>query len=541
MSEMGVWAMRVAAVGDNCVDAYAHLSKSYPGGNPVNVAVYLRRLGMDASYTGVVGNDAYGYLMKNALHAKGVDISHLHTRHGRTAVTQVELVGAERVFGDYDEGVMADFKLTEADVEFLCRHDLIHTGIWGKIERDLGRLQQRGMRISFDFADKLDHEVVGIALPHVDYAFFSYTHEDEFIRSYLQQAQQAGPRVAVATLGENGSLAYDGHTFARFGIVPVDVVDTMGAGDSFIAGFLRAALYGEQLGNCLKAGAENAAVTLQYMGAWELEANTKQVLDAAAIGDNCMDVYPALGTAYPTGNVVDFAIHLRQLGVPVSVISTTGEDDYGRQMVDALRGEDLDLSHFHTAPGLTAVTYMELEGNERIHGEYAEGVLETMVFSKDDLDFAARHTLVHSAFWGKAHEHLADLHAHGAVVSFDYATKMDDALVPQTLPWVDYAFFSMRCTPEEAQAPLRRLHGLGAGVVVATLGEQGSVAFDGKDFYTFGIDPVEVVNTVGAGDAFIAGFMAGVLRGESLEDCLNSGAKTASSILGIFEPWRKTR
>ena len=103
-----------------------------------------------------------------------MDISHLHTRHGKTAVTQVELENGDRVFGDYDEGVMADFKLTEADIDFLCRHDIIHTGIWGKIENNLPELHQSGVKISFDFADKLDHEIVQQALPYVDYAFFSY-------------------------------------------------------------------------------------------------------------------------------------------------------------------------------------------------------------------------------------------------------------------------------------------------------------------------------------------------------------------------------
>lgn len=261
--------MRIATVGDNCMDVYSALGKAYPGGNPVNVAVYLRRLGESSSYTGVVGDDSYGELMKQALTAKGVDISHLHTRPGATAITIVDLVDGERVFGDYFEGVLADFRLTAGDMDFLCAHDLIHTGIWGKIENDLPELHRRGAVLSFDFADKLDHEIVALALPHVDYAFFSYTHDDDFIRGFLKDAHARGPRMAVATLGENGSLAFDGRTFTSGGIVPVDVVDTMGAGDSFIAGFLRGILLGRELPECLRLGAENASETLKTMGAWD--------------------------------------------------------------------------------------------------------------------------------------------------------------------------------------------------------------------------------------------------------------------------------
>ena len=46
--------IKLAAVGDNCMDVYDRTGEAYPGGNPVNVAVYTLRLGGNASYTGVV-------------------------------------------------------------------------------------------------------------------------------------------------------------------------------------------------------------------------------------------------------------------------------------------------------------------------------------------------------------------------------------------------------------------------------------------------------------------------------------------------------
>ena len=61
--------------GDNCIDLYDQTGDAYPGGNPVNVAVYTVRLGGKASYTGVVGNDKYGELMRRAVADKGVDVS----------------------------------------------------------------------------------------------------------------------------------------------------------------------------------------------------------------------------------------------------------------------------------------------------------------------------------------------------------------------------------------------------------------------------------------------------------------------------------
>lgn len=533
--------MRVACVGDNCLDVYAAIEKAFPGGNPVNVAVYLLRMGISASYTGVIGTDPYGKIMKNALAAKGVDISHLHTKPGKTAVTQVELVNGERVFGDYDEGVLKEFRLTDSDKDFLSRHDIMHTGIWGKVEKDLPELHSRGLSISFDFADKLDHEIVAQALPYVDYAFFSHPKDEPFIREYLRKAQASGPKVAIATLGENGSIAFDGQHFTTFGIVPVDIVDTMGAGDSFIAGFIRGLLLKKHLPDCLALGAENASATLKYMGAWEVDPQVKKAADVAAIGDNCMDVYPKLGRQYATGNVIDFAINIQQLGYPTAVVSVTGNDDSGKIMLETLKHEHIDTSHLHIGDGPTAVTYMDMHGKDRVHGEYVEGVLENITYTDDDIEFASRHSLVHSAFWGKAEDHLEHLRIHGALISFDYAVKMNDPLVKNTLPFVDYAFFSFPGSHQEAREFLKEMCTLGPQVVITTFGIAGSMAYDGNRFYEYGSFPAEVVNTVGAGDAFIAGFMAGVLDDEPIEKCLKKGARIAARIVATFEPWIRSK
>lgn len=261
--------MKIAAVGDNCMDVYDDLNQSYPGGNPVNVAVYSVRLGGEASYTGVVGSDKYGKIMIDALNSKGVDTSHMKTLPGSTAITHVELVDGERVFGDYDEGVLANFKLSEEDIDFLCSQDLVVTGLWGNIENDLYKIKAKGTPIAFDFATKLDDPVIEKAIHSVDYAFFATDDGDtESIRDYMKKIQAKGPKIVTFTLGDKGSVAYDGKSFTTFGIVACDVKDTMGAGDSYIAGFLRGILQGKELKECMHMGAANSSITLQYNGAW---------------------------------------------------------------------------------------------------------------------------------------------------------------------------------------------------------------------------------------------------------------------------------
>lgn len=261
--------LRLAAAGDNCMDVYDSLGTAYPGGNPVNVAVYFVRLGGQASYTGVVGTDSYGTLMKESIEAKGVDVSHIRFEEGSTAISHVELVNGDRVFGEYEEGVMADFKLTEEEIDFLCDHDLVVTGLWGNIHKDLAKIKARGIPVAFDAATRPEDEAVQIALPSVNYLFMASDEGDTAeLRMQMKVLHDKGPKLVISTLGGEGSIVFDGKEYIRFGIIPCKVVDTMGAGDSFIAGFLKGILEKKPIEECMKAGAANASVTLEYHGAW---------------------------------------------------------------------------------------------------------------------------------------------------------------------------------------------------------------------------------------------------------------------------------
>lgn len=261
--------MKVAAIGDNCVDVYEAEGKSYPGGNPVNVAVYLRRMNVNASYTGVVGNDVYGQTMIDALKNKGVDVSHVRIEEGSTAITKVSIVDGNRVFGDYIEGVMEHFCPTQDDVDFLCEHDLVVSGIWGHAESCLKQVHDSGTTVVFDYSDQPQDPLVDQTIGNVDYAFFGLELKDgPELRSFLAEKQKLGPKAVIATLGDQGSVLYDGTNYVTHGIIECPIADTMGAGDSFIAGFITGVLNNDDLYTCMDKGAQSSAVTLGYSGAW---------------------------------------------------------------------------------------------------------------------------------------------------------------------------------------------------------------------------------------------------------------------------------
>ena len=260
---------RIACIGDNCVDFYDETGERYPGGNPVNVSVYFRRLGTPSSYIGAVGNDENGKMIIDSLAGKGVDVSHVKVLEGITAVTHVQRISGERVFGDSDPGVSALLELTEEDLDFIGTHDLAVTGLWGYTEPFLPILKKRGIPIAYDASNDPDLPQGKEGIRYADYVFFSDDEADEEqLRQKMRSIAAAGPSVVVAMRGSRGSLALEGERYEASGIVNCEVVDTMGAGDSYIAGFLNAHLDGADLTECMRKGAENAAITIGYKGAW---------------------------------------------------------------------------------------------------------------------------------------------------------------------------------------------------------------------------------------------------------------------------------
>lgn len=264
--------MKLAAVGSNCIDYYNNIEngKCYPGGGPVNMAVYTVRNGGQASYIGPVGSDEYGKIMLNAVKAKGVDVSHMHIVEGKTAVSQVELVDGERVFGDYDEGVLSTYKLSDEDIEYISNFDIVVCDLWGKVEGQFKELKQKGIVTAFDCATRPEDNEAKTAMPYTDYLFFSSDDGDnEELRKTMKQYKEVGPKLVIAMLGTEGSLCYDGQTYHKYGIVECDdVVDTMGAGDSYIAGFLSGIVDNLSIEECMHKGALTATDTLRYFGAW---------------------------------------------------------------------------------------------------------------------------------------------------------------------------------------------------------------------------------------------------------------------------------
>lgn len=256
----------------------------------------------------------------------------------------------------------------------------------------------------------------------------------------------------------------------------------------------------------------------------------------AGVGFNCIDIYENLQRYYPTGNSVDFIIHMSRFGMETSMISAVGTDKYGELMMEALRKENVDISHLHVEEGDTAIFKMDLNGKDRVHKEKFGGVMENFALTDEDIAFIFEHEVIHTNLSGNIIELLPLFRSNGVRVVFDFSTRVNS--IPEfILPNVDYAFFSYDRDDIRILEYMKWAHALGPRIVVVTLGDKGSIAYDGQSFFRENIRQVPVVNTVGAGDSFCAGFMFGILQGNFIPDSLRKGAETAAAVVAKFEPY----
>lgn len=258
---------RILGLGDNTIDTYVDAGVQYPGGNAVNVAVLSHRRGAEAAYLGCVGDDEGGALLLSALRAEGVDVSRVRTRPGANARARLGHREGDRYFIGSTPGVRADYRLEAADFAYIAGFDLAHTSIFSDLGEAWRPIREAARLLAFDFSTSASEAVLGRFAPDLDYAFLSAANEtDEEVDQLIARILGLGARHVVVTRGAKGACAGAGRGVVRQAARPIDVVDTLGAGDGFISAFLVARLDGASLEDALRAGAEFAAQVCTWAG-----------------------------------------------------------------------------------------------------------------------------------------------------------------------------------------------------------------------------------------------------------------------------------
>ncbi|RLU09131.1 carbohydrate kinase [Pseudomonas prosekii] len=258
--------MRVCGVGDNVVDRYFNQKLMFPGGNAVNFAVHAQRSGLQAAYIGVIGTDPEGDLIRSSLQAEGLELTRLRVVEGPNAFATVHMDddGNNRKWGLCEKGVSV-FQLDSPDLDYLAAFDLVHTGETSLLDRHLPELRER-VAISFDFSDRNLEYAAGL-LPHVKAAAFSRANaDDDEVACVLEAAQSAGVELVTITQGARGATVCHKGEILFVPAVPINAVDTLGAGDAFVSRLVCRVLTGVPLAEAAYEAAGYSALICTMRG-----------------------------------------------------------------------------------------------------------------------------------------------------------------------------------------------------------------------------------------------------------------------------------
>jgi fructoselysine 6-kinase len=245
------------------------------------------------------------------------------------------------------------------------------------------------------------------------------------------------------------------------------------------------------------------------------------------VGDNVVDCYPDLGTMYPGGNTVNVAVHAQRNGASAAYLGVLGTDPAGDLLRKALADEGVDTSLIRTVDGANAYAVVRLvEGNRVFEAGYA-GVSRFRL-TEDDLRRASAVDLVHSGECSMIEEDLGRLAEAATVLSFDFSERPWE-YVEEHARHATVAILSAATTDEDPEGLAERVAGLGPRIVAVTQGPAGAtLRVDGRTLHApAGQGPI--VDTLGAGDAFIGRLLVGIVRGEAAGDMLRAATGYATS------------
>jgi fructoselysine 6-kinase len=267
-SELGL-----VGVGDNVVDHYIDQGVYYPGGNALNVAVLAHRFGLAASaYIGIVGDDEEGSHVRACVLAEGLSDKYLRIARGETGKAKVTLVNGDRVFVYSNKGGVRKrlmLRMDQDDLNLIARLGHVHSSCFSYLEPELPRIRAISQGLSFDFSTEREIGYLAKICPLVTLAFLSASDlSDPETEAFIASIHSMGAPMVCVTQGERGAVLSTGTRIIRQRVVPTEVVDTMGAGDAFIAGYLAFQINGASIEDSLQYAATCAATACGWNGAF---------------------------------------------------------------------------------------------------------------------------------------------------------------------------------------------------------------------------------------------------------------------------------
>lgn len=262
---------------------------------------------------------------------------------------------------------------------------------------------------------------------------------------------------------------------------------------------------------------------------------------AVCFGEVLWDILP--DKKLPGGAPMNVAYHLNQLGIPAAMISRIGDDTLGRELIEYFTSKKVAGDYIQTDPDHdTSRVLAKVEGN-RVTYDIVKPVAWDFIVSNEDIEKvvdAARFFIFGSL---GARSEVSRNTLYKLLELADYKV-LDINLRPphyekKTLEYLLQKSSLLKLNDEELQLlsgwygwPIGEKEAMKAlqdkfrlNTIIATRGENGAIVLHDGEFCEHPGFKVQVADTIGSGDAFLAGFIFGFSEGRPLPEVLEFAGK----------------
>jgi sugar/nucleoside kinase (ribokinase family) len=261
------------------------------GGSAANTIHGLAMLGVKTGFIGSIGNDETGDFFENDMKKAGVN-TYLIRRNSNTG-TAIALIspGSERTFAthlgaaveleasDLDKGYFKDFNILYMEGYLIINKALV--------EKACIIARENSMKIALDLAsynvvEAKHSDFKEIIEKYIDIVFANEEEAKSFTGLAPAEALNSLSllcEIAVVKVGKEGSLIKRGNETIKIGTVPVQCIDTTGAGDLYASGFLYGYAGGLSLEECGRIGSLLAGHVIEIVGARMDEHRWKKIVE----------------------------------------------------------------------------------------------------------------------------------------------------------------------------------------------------------------------------------------------------------------------
>lgn len=272
-------------------ESFVHNFKIMPGGAAANVAVICSRLGLRSAFSGKIGNDQFGEILKNDLLSEKVEIKNTIVISDKVSTGSCYICvdkKGERMIMAYS-GAADTLTIDDLPLEYFSKAKWINLSDLRNVA-SIEALFESDIKINFSMSPgALIAQNPSRAYRLAKQAKLLVASKDEFMQIFRCSeeeinivaenfAKEREERIVAITKGKDGASLFDNKESVDIPIFKVNVVDSTGAGDAFTAGMLYAVIKEKKLKEAGKIAAACSAICIQEVGARSGPKNKKELM-----------------------------------------------------------------------------------------------------------------------------------------------------------------------------------------------------------------------------------------------------------------------